>query len=473
MTRRYVLLLICGLVLASPSAAQILAPGYVISDFYVAPAGANCTSLSQDDFGRVYLLQFDGKIRVLEDLDGDRIAETETLAWAGTGINQPALGLLWFQGRLYVNHAGTVSMIEDLNGDLVGDVKTDLVTGLPFGLHQNDDLFSDGQWIYFGIGSTTDHGVEPDPRSATLMRMLPDGSQVGVVARGLRNAFDGVVHPTSGQIIVSDNGPNAVPGLPYPPDELNIIEPGNDYGHPLYWGTPPPGTGTIRPILDLPAHAAPTGIAVDPGKALSGYVDQIFLLAFSNGSGGAIFRIPLFYGPASGTPLAWYEFFAANLDYPIDCAFSSRGELYVLEYLSGRVRLIRPAHDAAVRIEDQPTLGTVCHMTFRASGHGGHVYLAAASTSVGPAIPLAPGVDLLLDILSPVFALSLQPNPFFYFGSPGVLDGQGEALAAVVIPPQAFLIGAGVEIQFVVLDPQSLIPVAASPPQRMTFLPVF
>jgi glucose/arabinose dehydrogenase len=306
------------------------------------------------------------------------------------------------------------------------------------------------------------------------MRMLPDGSQVGVVARGLRNAFDGFIHPTSGQIIVSDNGPNAAPGVPNPPDELNIIEPGNDYGHPLYWGTPPPGTNTVRPLLDLPAHAAPTGIAVDPGESFSGYKNQIFLLAFSNGTGGAIFRIPFFYGPVSGTPLAWYEFFASNLDYPIDCEFSSRGELYILEYLSGRVRLMRPASAAAVRIDDQPTLDTICHMTFRAPGHPGSVYVAAASTAVGPAIPLAPGVDLLLDLLSPVFVLSMQPgNPFFYFGSPGILDSSGEALAAVVIPPQAFLIGAGVEIQFIVLDPQSLQWVAASPPQRMTFLPAF
>src|SRR5207237_478813 len=75
-------------------------------------------------------------------------------------------------------------------GRLVG--RHVVVKGIPFGEHQQDNVVvgPDGR-LYWGSGSTCDVCHERSPRSAAILSLRPDGSDLRVVARGLRTP-DGI-----------------------------------------------------------------------------------------------------------------------------------------------------------------------------------------------------------------------------------------------------------------------------------------
>ena len=89
---------------------------------------------------------------------------------------------------LYVSAKGDVSRLV-VSGQRVVSRKQ-IVTRLPFGRHQQDTiaLGPDGR-LYLGSGSTCDVCREQDRRSGAILSFELDGSDVRIVATGLRNPF--------------------------------------------------------------------------------------------------------------------------------------------------------------------------------------------------------------------------------------------------------------------------------------------
>jgi len=459
---------------STPSQPVFLEPGYTTNIFYQDPTSSNPTSLARDAQGRIYVGYISGQIRVLEDIDGDLVSDLMTVFWPGTGITFPLTGILWHQGSLYVSHQGTISRIDDQDGDLVGDVKTDIVTGLPVGLHQNNGLFTDGQWLYFGLGSQTDHAVDPDPRSGTIMRMAFDGTQLSIYASGLRNVYDGVFHPETGDIIAGDNGPNMVPGLPNPPDEINVIRPARDYGHPSQWGTTTYAAGFTPPAAELITHTSPTGLALNPCLAISGYRNSIMLTAFGGGPAGALVRIRPVYGTWSSDPIVEWLPFVLGLASPIDVVFTRTGEILVAEFTTKTLRIIRQDFPAVVTVEGQPSVGMSCPISFFAPSFPKHNVFAIVSTSLGTPTPLGNNTFLWVDPLTALTTFSLtQGNGVFDLPWPGSLDSQGRATGSMVLPPSRALVGVTIYLQCVIQHRFTMAFLAASPPLAITVLPQF
>ncbi len=181
-----------------------------------------------------------------------------------------------------VPYQGQISVLEGPNFDTV----TELVTGLPVSNHDHGvngiDFDRNGD-LYVNIGSNTNAGI-PDcasgglpesPLSGATLKVelsradfngalsyeelfsgvlnndqadgeeveLVPGTHVTVFGAGLRNAYD-LVYTTRDQLYVTDNGPNSGYGPaatlpcfsggmdPDEPDELNLVEFGQYYGHP-------------------------------------------------------------------------------------------------------------------------------------------------------------------------------------------------------------------------------------------------
>ena len=82
-----------------------------------------------------------------------------------------------------------------------------VVKGLPFGEHQQDNVVvgPDGR-LYWGSGSTCDACSEHDARSAAMLSLRPDGTDLRVVARGLRNPYGLAFQPGTGRLYASVNG---------------------------------------------------------------------------------------------------------------------------------------------------------------------------------------------------------------------------------------------------------------------------
>ncbi|MCP5096797.1 MAG: hypothetical protein GY943_14695, partial [Chloroflexi bacterium] len=164
------------------------------------------TGLAFDENGRLYATSFDGSVRIFTDDDGDGHADTET-NFAGRFDTPLGVAIRPGTNDVYVSSMGTVTLLRDTTGNNRADTRVDLITGLPFGLHQNDNLkFGPDGMLYMGIGSTCDVCVENNPRSATIMRFNPETGVGDVYATGMRNPYDLAFHPLTGELFATDNG---------------------------------------------------------------------------------------------------------------------------------------------------------------------------------------------------------------------------------------------------------------------------
>jgi glucose/arabinose dehydrogenase len=127
--------------------------------------------------------------------------------------------------------------------------------------------------MYVTIGSTCNICAERSSDRAAVMRFNEDGTNGRVFSSGLRNAVGIAVNPMTNQIWVTQNErDNIEPDHEnLPPEEINILQDGGDYGWPYCYGNKIPSPDkdfheparcerTIPPALEMQAHSAPLGI---------------------------------------------------------------------------------------------------------------------------------------------------------------------------------------------------------------------
>jgi glucose/arabinose dehydrogenase len=135
--------------------------------------------------------------------------------------------------------------------------------------------FGPDDQLYVTAGSTCNFCIESDPRRAAMMRYDSDGTNFIVLARGLRNSVDFAWHPLTGDLWALDNGGDGL-GDDEPPEEINVIQAGGDYGWPdcigsqrgVSWGDgaqPDRCGSTLGPEHEMQAHSAPLGITFYTG----------------------------------------------------------------------------------------------------------------------------------------------------------------------------------------------------------------
>jgi glucose/arabinose dehydrogenase len=170
--------------------------------------------------------------------------------------------------------------------------------------------------LYISVGSDCDACAEANPEHATLLRSTLAGQPAGVrsiFASGLRNTIGFGWHPVTEALWGMDQGSDWR-GDDVPPEELNAIAIGQNYGWPYCFGArqvdpiiqdPPSGTkaafcaATAAPTLLNQAHQSPIGLAF--------YTGTSFPARYSNGAFVA------FHGswnrkPATGYRVAFVPF---------------------------------------------------------------------------------------------------------------------------------------------------------------------
>jgi glucose/arabinose dehydrogenase len=318
---------------AAPPATGITVPDGFAA-FVVAEGFAQPTTVAVGPDGAVYVSQREGPIFRLADTDGDGFFEQRL------PVTEEIPGIHGFtfapDGSVYISHLGTVTVVRDADGDTVGDSMEDVIEGLPHGQHESNGLaFGPDGKLYLTNGSTCNDCAEEDERSAVILQANPDGSDLRVYARGLRNPYD-LVFDSRGRLWAPDNGAD-------PPcntiDELNLIAEGGDYGWP-YGPACVSALSGIPPVADLGFNTAATGIdAYDGAHFPAEYRDNLFItlwgsLEYAPIPGGRVLaRVVLRETPEG--PQATTEDFAAGFDRPIDVAVARDGTLLVIDFGSG------------------------------------------------------------------------------------------------------------------------------------------
>jgi glucose/arabinose dehydrogenase len=281
--------------------------------------------------GNLYVSQASGEIiELVIGTDGLPIGSMLVGNVSGT-----LLGLTFVGQDLFASYTGAVAKLTLVDGKATMAQK--ILTGLPFGRHQNDELIygKDG-FLYMGIGSTGDRTNGNDSRSATIVRFKPDGAGFEIFAKGLRNPY-GVGFDKDGNLFATDNGPDN----PVGPDEFNYIVKGGDYGFPNYYGTPPPNSGTIGPVANLQLHSSSDGFTFYYGNRFpQEYLGNAFIAQWGASSadpniGERIVRVPL--QRTNGSFVGQEIVFATGFDHPIDVIDDHVGGLLVEDYGSGTI----------------------------------------------------------------------------------------------------------------------------------------
>ena len=208
-----------------------------------------------------------GTVFALPDRDGDGVAD-EVRAVIEDLRDSPH-GLIFYGGYLYLAEHGTVSRYPYL-GDGKVEGTREVIVDLPFGRgHLSRTLgINRSDKMYVSVGSSCNVCEESDQRRATIMEYNPDGSGERVFAEGVRNSVGFVFHPSTDEIWATENGRDNL-GNDLPPDEINILRSGQDYGWPYCYGKniPDPAfddsdrcTATEETVHDLQAHSAPLGL---------------------------------------------------------------------------------------------------------------------------------------------------------------------------------------------------------------------
>ncbi|HWQ12330.1 MAG TPA: PQQ-dependent sugar dehydrogenase [Roseiflexaceae bacterium] len=303
----------------------IALPAGFRAELYSASAIRMPTALAFRPDGALFVSDIPGRIWAFPPQSGPGAAPR----LFAEGFAEP-LGLAWRNDTLYVASLGRISAIRDSDGDGRADERRDIVQGLParlFPLHQNNAIkFGPDGRLYFGLGSGNNSAAETNPLTATILSVRPDGSDLQVHARGLRNAY-GLAFNAAGDLFATDNAPQGLPIVPG--DELNHIQAGHEYGYPLVYELPPPGSPVVAPLVIFAPHTSPTGITFYNGDAFPDeYDDNAFVASWMRGE---IYRVRLVSGPG-GTYTAHTSVFANGFLNPLDVAVGPEGCLYVADY---------------------------------------------------------------------------------------------------------------------------------------------
>ena len=169
------------------------------------------------DGGMAWFNKTADQVRRIEDRDGDGRADHSTIFAGGFNgtLDGLAAGVIAREGKVYFTCIPNLWLLQDADGDGVAEQRQVLQTG--FGVNAGflgHDLHGlawgpDGR-LYFSVGDRGFHLLTKEgrtlagPRTGAVFRCEPDGSKLEVVHRGLRNPQE-IAFDDYGNLFAADN----------------------------------------------------------------------------------------------------------------------------------------------------------------------------------------------------------------------------------------------------------------------------
>ncbi|MBW7674144.1 PQQ-dependent sugar dehydrogenase [Chryseobacterium chendengshani] len=234
--------------------------------------------------GHLYITRRDtGDVLLLKDADKDgRFEDIKTVVAEFKGVH----GITMKDGFLYLCNNNELRRYK-INPDGMLSSKEMLFNDMPSaGQHPNRTMeFGPDGKLYISIGTLCNDCKESDREAATIVQIDPANWERTIFASGLRNTIGFDWHPQTNEFWGMDNGGDAK-GDDWPPEELNNIKQGKNYGYPYAYAKKeidksredPAGDSkekwveTTEPsTMEFQAHMAPIGFQFFPtGSPYSG-----------------------------------------------------------------------------------------------------------------------------------------------------------------------------------------------------------
>ncbi len=230
--------------------------------------------------GMLYVTRRDGMdVLLLKDNNNDnKFDEIKTVEYMFRAVH----GITEKDGYLYLCNNYELRRYR-INADGMLGQRETLVTGLPSGgQHPNRTIgFGPDGKMYITVGTLCNDCKETDPGVAAIWQVDTTTWQRKIFATGLRNTIGFDFHPQTGEMWGLDNGGDGK-GNKWPPEEVNKIVQGGNYGFPFVYGKrevdktkdDPPGDvkeafalSTEPSVLELDAHMAPIDFKFFKGQA--------------------------------------------------------------------------------------------------------------------------------------------------------------------------------------------------------------
>lgn len=231
------------------------------------------------------------KVYAIRDEDGDYRADT--VLTIASGLNSPN-GVAFRDGDLYIAEINRILRLDNIEQNLKQPPAPVVVTDrYPSDFHHGWKFIGfgpDGR-LYVPVGAPC-NTCEPKPEYALISSIKPDGSDLQVYARGVRNSVGFTWHPVTKELWFTDNGRD-VWGNDRPPEELNHApQSGLHFGFPHRFGkalvddefpTALQDADFTPAALELPAHNAALGLEFYTGSMFPAEYRHQLLIA-SHGS---------------------------------------------------------------------------------------------------------------------------------------------------------------------------------------------
>ena len=305
-----------------------------------------------------------GNVYAVLDEDGDH--EADRVLTLASGLNMPN-GVAFRGGDLYVAEVNRVLRYDEIEADLEtppepvvlnDEFPTDRAHGWKF------IAFGPDGRLYVPVGApcnVCDHEATT-PIYSTITSMNPDGSDVRIYARGVRNSVGFAWHPETDELWFTNNGRDWL-GDSMPADTLNHApEPGLHFGFPFCH------QGDVQ---DPEFDTRPCGEFRPPAQKLGPHVASLGMRFYTGGMFPAEYRNQIFiaeHGSWNRTPEAGhtgYRLTVAKLDGDRVTGYEvfAEGWLEPTNEWWGRPVDVQVMPDGALLVSDD-TAGAIYRITY-------------------------------------------------------------------------------------------------------------
>lgn len=309
-----------------------------------------------------------GKVVALPDGNGD--GRADSVIDVVSGLNRPH-GLAFSSDsrrRLYVAEKNRVTAY-DYDPEKMQVSAGEKITDLPgSGGHSTRSLLfmppPDEDKLLISVGSSCNACSEEDWRRAKILVINKDGGQLQTFASGLRNAVFMRVHPETKEIWATEMGRDYL-GDDLPPDEINNIKRGTDYGWPYCYGKNVPDNEQLSAddisracrnktpsFIDIQAHSAPLGLDFFPSSGWPAQYRNTMLVAYHGSWNRTMptgYKVVLFRFNEQGNLLDQRDFVTGwltddkkqSIGRPVDIRIMPQGLIYISDDKAGVIYQLR------------------------------------------------------------------------------------------------------------------------------------